>query len=226
MPSGTLWAVNNIGAIPGSTPKSYYGNYYAWGEIETKSDYSWSTYKYANGDYNKLTKYCDNSEYGNEGYTDELTQLVPTDDVATVTNSVWRIPTIEDFEELIAGTSNSWVENYNNIEGLNGRVFTKATITRHAFKNITLYSSIAEGEVDDEIWAEISLLTLEEINAIIGGDIREMMFTNSEMTIPAEYDIDYGFVVKQADPSISMFIPAAGYFDDSSVSDAGVFGYI
>ena len=124
LPSGTLWSTKNIGATNGDTAESWYGNYYAWGETETKDNYSWSTYKYANGSSKTITKYCNNAEYGNEGFTDELTQLVPKDDVATKTKSAWRMPTNEDFEELLAGTTNSWVTNYKGISGLNGRVFT------------------------------------------------------------------------------------------------------
>ena len=52
------WAKNNIGATCGDKVESWYGGFYAWGETETKSDYSWGTYKHANGAYNKLTKYC------------------------------------------------------------------------------------------------------------------------------------------------------------------------
>ena len=124
LPSGTLWSTKNIGATNGDTAESWYGNYYAWGETETKNDYSSRTYKYANGGYNKFTKYCSKSNFGNNGFTDELIQLVPEDDVATQTNSAWRMPTKEDFEELIAGTTNSWVTDYKGISDLNGRVFT------------------------------------------------------------------------------------------------------
>ena len=119
------WAKSYLGATDGDTAESWYGDYYAWGEIETKPNYSWSTYKYANGSGDTLTKYCNNAEYGNEGYTDELTQLVSEDDVATVSyGGNWRMPTKAECEELLAGTTTRWVENYNNIEGLNGRVFT------------------------------------------------------------------------------------------------------
>ncbi len=44
LPSGTLWATCNVGA---DNPWDY-GDYFAWGEISTKSTYSWSNYKYAN----------------------------------------------------------------------------------------------------------------------------------------------------------------------------------
>ena len=117
------WGNALIGATNGDTAESWYGNHYAWGEIETKNDYSLSTYKYANGAVDKLTKYCNNSQFGNNGYTDELTQLLPEDDVATVTNPAWRMPTKAELDELIA-LPNKWITNYNGISGLNGRVFT------------------------------------------------------------------------------------------------------
>ena len=124
LPSGTLWSTKNIGATNEDTAESWYGGYYAWGETETKNDYVKDSYKYADGAQYKLTKYCNNTEYGNEGYTDQLTRLVPEDDVATVINSAWRMPTKEDFDELLAGTTNSWVTDYKGISGLNGRLFT------------------------------------------------------------------------------------------------------
>ena len=121
--SGTLWAKSLLGATNSDTVESWYGNYYAWGEIETKTDYSWSTYKYANGSSKRLTKYCDIASFGNNGFTDELTQLVAEDDAATTTNSAWRIPTEEELRELTA-LPNEWVTNYNGVTGLNGIVFT------------------------------------------------------------------------------------------------------
>ena len=53
LPSGTLWAFTNLGA---AVPEDF-GDYYAWGEVDYKSDYSWNTYKYVKGgDATKLTK--------------------------------------------------------------------------------------------------------------------------------------------------------------------------
>ena len=40
LPSGTLWATMNVGA----TSAEDYGNYYAWGEIEIKSNYNSDNY--------------------------------------------------------------------------------------------------------------------------------------------------------------------------------------
>ena len=229
LPSGTLWSTKNIGATNGDTAESWYGNYYAWGEIETKTNYDWPTYKYAKGNERALTKYCNNSNYGNNGFTDELIQLVPEDDADTITNSAWRMPTYEDFNELLAGTINSWETNYKGVSGLNGRVFTKARIIRPAFKNIPLYSPIAEGEtggttneINDELWAVFSLYTLEELNTIFGvDDTCIMIFKNKEMTVNADYNTDYGFIEKEVDPSVSMFIPAAGFRYGSDIHNVG-----
>ena len=97
LPSGTLWATCNVGA---DYPWEY-GNYYAWGEIKTKTNYDWSNYKYAKGDSHKLTKYCDECSFGNNGFTDKLTKLQPGDDVVTAQwGSGWCMPTKEQWEEL------------------------------------------------------------------------------------------------------------------------------
>ena len=69
LPSGTLWATCNVGA---DTPEGY-GDYFAWGETEPKEVYSWETYKWCNGDEYSMTKYCTNSQYGYNGFTDGST---------------------------------------------------------------------------------------------------------------------------------------------------------
>lgn len=48
------WATCNVGA---NSPEEY-GSYFAWGEITTKNNYVWDTYKYGSS-YDKLTKYGD-----------------------------------------------------------------------------------------------------------------------------------------------------------------------
>ena len=62
------WATCNLGA---TTPEDY-GDYFAWGEVEPKTTYDWSIYKYG-ADRAQLTKYCNNSEYGKAGFTDNKT---------------------------------------------------------------------------------------------------------------------------------------------------------
>ena len=105
LPSGTLWATCNIGA---SKPEDY-GNYYAWGETSTKNTYNWSTYKYANGDYDKLTKYSNKSDYGNNGFTDNQTALQTGDDPAASNwGGGWRTPTYDQWKELLEYTEDEW----------------------------------------------------------------------------------------------------------------------
>ena len=79
LPSGLLWATCNVGA---DTPEGH-GDYFAWGETTTKTTYNWSTYQYCNGSRLTLTKYCSDSRFGDNGFTDDLTTLLPEDDAAT-----------------------------------------------------------------------------------------------------------------------------------------------
>ena len=115
LPSGLQWATRNVGA---SSPTDY-GNYYAWGETTPKSVYDWSTYRYSHGDYDELTKYCNNSSCGYNGFTDGLTTLQPGDDAATA-NYGGRTPTEAEWEELVNNTTSRWM----TINGVNGRCFT------------------------------------------------------------------------------------------------------
>ena len=105
LPSGLLWYSVNLGA---TTPEGY-GDYYAWGETTTKSTYSWATYTYCTGDYNALTKYCTNSWYGDNGFKDNKAVLEAMDDAATqVMDDGARIPTYEEWEELLNNTTAMW----------------------------------------------------------------------------------------------------------------------
>ena len=100
LPSGTLWATCNVGA---NAPEEY-GKYFAWGEIEDKSNYTWDSYLYCyQFNYDPLIKkYCNNSRYGKDQYTDDLTELQPMDDVATALwGGGWQMPSASQFEELI-----------------------------------------------------------------------------------------------------------------------------
>ena len=117
LPSGLLWATCNVGA---ETPEDY-GDYFAWGETQPKDIYDWSTYQYCNGNYNTLTKYCNKSSYGYNGFTDNLTTLLPEDDAATANwGSGWRIPTEAEWQELLDNTTVTWTTQ----NGVNGCLFT------------------------------------------------------------------------------------------------------
>lgn len=111
-----LWATCNVGA---SKPEDY-GDYYGWGEIVTRSNYTWSNYTFqTSGDsYSdvKFRKYNTNSSYGT---VDNKTTLDSSDDVAKYKwGSTWRIPTLAEFEELINSSNCSVVwTTFNGISG-------------------------------------------------------------------------------------------------------------
>ena len=117
LPSGLLWATCNVGAY---TPEDC-GDYFAWGETQPKAVYDWSTYQYCNGSHKTLTKYCNNTSYGNGGYTDDLTTLLPDDDAATANwGEGWRMPTKAEWQELYTNTTCTWTMQ----NGVYGRLFT------------------------------------------------------------------------------------------------------
>ena len=110
LPSGIKWASYNVGA----TVPEEYGGYYAWGETEEKSNYEWSTYKYCNGSYTSLTKYCTSSSYGT---VDNKTILEPEDDVAHVKwGGSWRMSTLDEIKEL----DNNGTWTWSTLNGVNG----------------------------------------------------------------------------------------------------------
>ena len=110
LPSGTLWADRNVGA---DTPEAY-GDYFAWGETESKNYYNWSNYKWCKGSEATLTKYCTNSSYGT---IDGKTILDLEDDAAHVhMGGNWRMPTMAEQEELLNNCTWTWITQ----NGVNG----------------------------------------------------------------------------------------------------------
>lgn len=117
LPSGTLWATMNVGA---ACPEGC-GNYFAWGETAPKDSYSWSTYKWCEGDGDKLTKYCTNTSYGYNGFTDGKTDLDLEDDAAYVNwGPQWRMPTNNQIKELI----NKCTWTMTTLNGVKGHLVT------------------------------------------------------------------------------------------------------
>lgn len=102
LPSGVKWANMNVGA---TTPEDF-GDYFAWGETEPKSDYSLSTYFES-----KFDKYA----------TDKKTQLDPEDDVVHVKwGGDWRMPTKSEQDELRGKCSWKWT----SMGGVDGCIVT------------------------------------------------------------------------------------------------------
>lgn len=105
------WACHNVGA---SSPEGY-GGYYAWGETEEKSNYTYKTYKYwsdRDGD-----GYDDYGEYQNIGSNISGTQY----DVARVKwGGSWRMPTKDEIKELVNNCTWKWTTQ----NGINGQLVT------------------------------------------------------------------------------------------------------
>ena len=117
LPSGLKWATCNVGA----TKPEEYGDYFAWGDTvpyyssqdpltwrEKKTGYKWASYTWCEGSSNTMTKYCNNGDYGYNGFTDSKTTLDLEDDAARYQwGGSWRMPTKGDIEELLATKDNT-----------------------------------------------------------------------------------------------------------------------
>jgi hypothetical protein len=108
----------------GASSPEEFGNYYSWGETQTKSTYSWKTYKWCKGTDRTLTKYCSDVAYGYEGFSDSKSQLEPADDAAhTNLGEGFRTPTLDEWTELTSNTTAQWTTDYNGT-GVTGYIFT------------------------------------------------------------------------------------------------------
>ncbi len=150
LPSGTKWASFNVGA---SAPEEY-GDYYAWGEIETKTDYTWATYKWCNGTLSTLTKYNTDSSYG---IVDNKSELMMDDDVANVRlGGNWHIPTYDEITELVTNCTTSYITQ----NGVPGRKFTSRINNNSIFMPFAGYrSGTTSSEVDTEGYYWVSRLS-------------------------------------------------------------------
>lgn len=138
------WAPYNIGSI---VPEGY-GYYYAWGETETKSTYSWPSYNHCNGSDESLTKYCSNSSYGYNGYTDAKVILDSNDDVAhTEWGENWRMPTRDEFTEILNNCTWAWT----TLNGVNGYLVTS---NETGYTNRSIFLPAAGCYRDDSLVSE------------------------------------------------------------------------
>ena len=114
LPSGTKWATMNVGA---DSPEDY-GDYFAWGETTTKSEYTCREYKYYNIQCTAIYKYCAIASCFND-QEDNNTVLDLEDDVASANwGSDWRMPTKVEQEELSNTSYTVWTWITQN--GVNG----------------------------------------------------------------------------------------------------------
>lgn len=113
-----MWATCNVGALKPSNS----GLFFAWGEVNSKSDFSWDSYALRTSGSNMYNvvffKY-------NSGSVSVLNKLELVDDVAhNLWLGDWRIPTKDEFDELI----NNCVWSWTKIEGVDGyKIVSKKT---------------------------------------------------------------------------------------------------
>ena len=94
-----MWATCNVGA---ESPEDY-GDYFAWGELHPKRNYTYENYMYIKDNSttrksSMITKYNTSSD---EGIVDDKTQLELSDDAASYNwGGSWRLPTQLEIEEL------------------------------------------------------------------------------------------------------------------------------
>ena len=133
------WATCNVGA----TKPEEYGDYFAWGEVEPKEVYDWSTYKWCNGTMDNQTKYCTSSDYGT---IDNKTILEAADDAAAVKwGGSWRMPTDAEFTELLEQCTWTWTSQ-------NGVYGYKVTSKKSGYTNKSIFLPAAGYHYDSSLY--------------------------------------------------------------------------
>ena len=132
MGDGLKWATMNVGA----TKPEEYGDYFAWGETEAKTDFTWATYKWmqsGQSGWKYITKYTIADEqkegiwYDGDAFIgDNKTSLEYSDDAARqIWKGTWRIPTDAEWTAL-RNEENfkwDWTDDYEGT-GIAGRIVT------------------------------------------------------------------------------------------------------
>ena len=197
LPSKTIWYRYNLGVDINQLDKAkdWYGDYYAWGEIEPKNAYSKDNYKYGKvvGDNMKLTKYCGKKWYGYKQYVDELKTLQLEDDAAyqklnisNFSNLEFVMPTMSQFNELKHNTYNEWIDNYKGIKGLNGRIFKSIFNDNELFIPATSLNDNLKSDYDAYVWTS-TLHSIEPTCAYALYFYRNNTAGNTYYSIVVEY---------------------------------------
>ena len=110
LPSGTLWATCNVGA----TLPEHAGLYFAWGETTGYTAEQVISRKWA----------FDNNSYNIRPTASISTDLTLEEDAAhAYMGGNWRMPTKDEWRELIENTASTLVSNYMG-KGVKGYLFT------------------------------------------------------------------------------------------------------
>ena len=120
------WATCNLCKDGFVSSPEVYGDYYAWGETEPKSDYDWSTYKFGTSESGPFSKY-------NPEDKKTVLETGPNgDDVASkLLGGKWRMPTYAEWTALLDNCTCLCLDNFcgtgvagtlvmSNVEGYKG----------------------------------------------------------------------------------------------------------
>ena len=134
MGNGLKWATTNVGA---DKPEEY-GDYFAWGEVAAKDNYSWATYahmKSGQSDWKRINKYTFADGQTNGIWYDRDGNFIGDnkksfaddyykDDAARkIWGSSWRTPTDADWTWLRENCTWTWTDDYDGT-GKAGMVVT------------------------------------------------------------------------------------------------------
>lgn len=107
LPSGTLWAISNLDiSSPGKfqpTPYQYDCSFVSWGNIDAHNPISETEFDYDFGGVNAQAPWYEGQVYGSTPGAALTTNIPPSLDVARrELGGPWRMPTKDEFSELIA----------------------------------------------------------------------------------------------------------------------------
>ena len=168
----------------GATAPEEYGDYFAWGEVTPKESYTWTTYKWCNGNWDSMTKYGVKSSFG---VVDNKTELDPEDDAATMNwGSEWCMPTKEQQDELRNNCTREWT----TINGVKGCLLTSNINEATLFLPAAGYiwnSTVSSGGSSGFYWSRNLKTT--------GGGSHSLFFSSNSMSI-TDYSRGYGQSVR------------------------------
>lgn len=197
------WATCNVGA----NKSEDYGDYYAWGETETKSNYDWSTYKWMKSgysDWKHINKYTlpdretSGIWYNNGTFVgDNKIVLDPEDDVARVMwGGDWRIPTDAEREELLDINNCTWT--WTTQGGKNGFLVTSKKNGNSIFlpaAGCRNGSSLYDADSCGYYWS-----SCQGTNGSYGSQNAYGVYFNSDIVSPDYGSRTYGLSVRPVCP--------------------------
>lgn len=126
LPSGLLWATRNIDATQkngfAKSPYQYDCSFFSWGNVEPHQPVSNNQFDYDFGSVNRQSPFYEGQVYGSTPGSTYTSNITLKEDAAnTILGENWRMPTRQEFSELI-----------NNIDYIdaNGDIIPVETLNR------------------------------------------------------------------------------------------------